>query len=162
MSDVKVGDKVDTYHDQIALTDKGGRWAQYAALHHGGEHLKLVADNLEEDSQPPIESPTINSEPFMTIKGVEVGSSLERALNLVVAVYNGDSLRCNEYGYTPIVRYFEWAISAVVRVIEDKGPDWCTLKSEEEAKLNKETLDKEIQELENKLQELKTKRGGLT
>ncbi len=157
---VKIGDiaeVIDVIEDQILLGNKGWKRSQSTSPYREGEYWKLVP--------PTVEPPTINSEPFITIKGVEVGSSLERALNLVVAVYNGDSVRGKDnlgYNYPTYVRGGSESLDLVVRALNANGLDWYVLKSEDEAakaKLNKEALDKEIKELEDKLQELKTKRG---
>ena len=154
---VKIGDiaeVIDVIEDQILLGNKGWKRSHSTSPYREGEYWRLVTNTIE----PPI----INSEPFITIKGVEVGSSLERALNLVVAVYNGDSVKTTtSLGYTSSTYVDQGSdiLGAVIRMLGSEGMDYYTLKSEDEAKPNKEALDKEIQELENKLQELKSKRG---
>ncbi len=157
---VKIGDiaeVIDVIEDQILLGNKGWKRSQSTSPYREGEYWKLVTNTIE--------PPTINSEPFITIKGVEVGSSLERALNLVVAVHNGDGLRTItsvDYISSTYVHQASKALGAMVSMLESEGMGYYVLKSEDEAikaKNIKESFDKEIQELENKLQELKTKRG---
>ena len=184
MSNVKVGDKVEILkighfnrmlvtvgdvatifsidRDEVYLKSDRWMYTQQTQTYREGEYWRRLPTT---SSTPIVEPPTITSEPFITIKGVEVGSSLERALNLVVAVYNGDSVRvcCYEhYGCTNKVHYSYEYTRGIVRTLDTEGLDWYILKSEDEAikaKNIKESFDKEIQELENKLQELKTKQG---
>ncbi len=110
---------------------------------------------------PTYTAPVSPVERSSVFDSVEVGSNLERALELVLAVYNGDEVSFNggRYKGGTAVDVVSRELGVILERLE--AGKFYTLKSEEEANTRneeKEKLDKEIEELENSLQQLKDKR----
>ena len=113
---------------------------------------------------PTYTAPVSPVERSSVFDSVEVGSNLERALELVLAVYNGDEVSFNREGYNRNTRVDDVVtyLLDVMRVVGSENN--YTLKSELEANIRNEEkvmLDREIKGLENWLQQLKDERKEL-
>ena len=127
---------------------------------HNNSGASIVAYKVVEDV--PVSSPVISVGRSSVFDDVEVGSSLERALQLILAVYNGDDVKLEidtKYDGDNQVFLCARRLEEVVSYLTAGGT--YTLKSEESSNKRKEEvekLDKEIEELENALKQRKTKR----
>lgn len=126
---------------------------------HNNSGAGIVAYKVVEDA--PVSPPVSAVERSSVFDDVKVGSSLERALQLILAVYNGDEVSFNHNGYYEHTevdgasKSLKWIVSVL------DGANNYTLKSEEGSNKRKEEvekLDKEIEELENTLKQRRAKR----
>lgn len=120
-----------------------------ARWNHEGNCQDIVAYKLYKEPRNP---PVVPSEPVSMIKGVKVEGKIEEVLYAAMAILHDDYLLedtvYSSYASTAVT------LEALVEYIDDT-------KVVKVSDIEKKKLDKEIEEAENKLNELKSKRGEM-